>query len=186
MSTSVSEASPGGEAPVPRRPGLSQPITGVVPPQLAEANIRTAWPSVTAASLAGANLGRTLIRSIVFAPLGWVLLAPLYFIKVAPFFAKRYTLTNRRLMVRRGLKGRPRQEVALSAIDDVRLVEDSYNPFYRSATLEVLSGGKVVLTLTGVPEPEAFRQSILNALFAWVPGKSRALPMIPASATEAK
>ena len=183
MSTSTAESSPDGAAPGPRRPGLSQPVTGVVPPQLAEADIRTAWPSVTDASPAVANLGCTLIRSIVLAPLGWLLLAPLYFKKVLPFLAKRYTLTNRRLMVRRGLKAKPRQEVALSAIDEVRLVEDSYNPFYRSATLEVLSGGNVVLTLTGVPQPESFRQSILNALFAWVPGKSRALPMIPASAT---
>jgi Bacterial PH domain len=186
MSTSTPESIPDGEAPAPRRPGLNQPITGVVPPQLAEAKIRTAWPSVTDASPAIANLGRALIRTIVLAPLAWLLLAPFYFKKVLPFLAKRYTLTNRRLMVQRGLKAKPKQEVALSDIDDVRLVEGSYNPFYRAATLEVLSGGKVVLTLTGVPEPEAFRQSTLNAVYAWVPGKSRALPMIPASATADK
>ncbi|HKB38103.1 MAG TPA: PH domain-containing protein, partial [Gemmataceae bacterium] len=133
-----------------------------------------------------ALLGRRLTQTYVLVPLGWLVLLPLFLVKFAPFLCKRYTLTNRRLMIQRGLKAKSKQEVALSAIDDVRLVGDSYNPFYRAATLEVLSGGKVVLTLTGVPEPESFRQSILNAVYAWVPGKSRALPMIPASATADK
>jgi len=168
---------------VAERPGLKQPVTGVVPPQVAEANIRTIWPSVTATSPAAAGLGRALTRTIVLAPLAWLLLAPVYFLKVLPFFARRYTLTNRRLMVQRGLKAKPRQEVLLADIDEVRLVEGSYDPFFRSSTMEVVSGGQVVLTLKGVPDPESFRQSVLNATFAWVPGKSRALPMVPASAT---
>jgi hypothetical protein len=166
----------------PSRPGVEQAVTGVVPPQLAEATIRTAWPSVTAASVPGAKLGRFLIKTRILAPLGWLLLAPLYFLKILPFLARRYTLTNRRLMIQRGLKPRPRQQVALVDIDEVRLVEGSYNPFYRAGTLEVLGGGQVKLTLAGVPDPESFRQSVLNALMAWVPAKARALPMIPASA----
>jgi len=185
MGTSTPESVAGGNSHVAERPGLKQPVTGVVPPQIAEARIRTTWPAVTDASPAIANVGRALTRTVVLAPLAWLLLAPFYFKKVLPFFAKRYTLTNRRLVVQRGLKGKVKQkeEVDLADIDEVRLVEDSYNPFYRSATLEVVSGGRVVLTLTGVPDPESFRQSVLNAIFAWVPGKSRALPMIPASAT---
>jgi hypothetical protein len=182
MGTSMAESVPGKEAQSPRRPGLDQPVTGVVSPQTAEARVRTAWPTVVDANSAVANVGRALIRSVVLAPLGWVLMAPLYFKKVLPFLGKRYALTNRRLMVQRGLRARPKQEVALADIDDVRLAEGSYNAFYRSGDLEVISGGKVVLKLTGVSEPEAFRQAILNALIAWVPGKSSLLPMIPASA----
>ena len=176
MSTSTPEPA------AARKPATGQAVTGVVPPELAEATIRTAWPSVTEASPGIARLGRALIRTIVLAPLAWLLLAPLYFKKVLPFLAKRYTLTNRRLMVQRGLKPRPRQEVALADIDEVRLVEGSFNPFFRSATLEVVGKGQVVLTLPGVPEAEGFRQSVLNALMAWVPAKASALPMIPASA----
>jgi uncharacterized membrane protein YdbT with pleckstrin-like domain len=182
MGTSTAESVQGEKAHVAERPGLKQPVTGVVPPQIAEAKIRGTWPAVTDASPALANVGRALTRTVLLAPLAWLLLAPLYFKKVLPFFAKRYTLTNRRLVVQRGLRAKPRQEVTLADIDEVRLVEGSYNPFYRSATLEVVSGGRVVLALTGVPDPESFRQSILNATFAWVPGKSRALPMVPASA----
>src|SRR5262249_43871948 len=163
-----------------------QAVTGVLPPQLGEAIIREVWPSVTGMQPGLAALGEKMQRTIVLAPLAWLLLAPFYFKKVLPFLATRYTLTNRRLMIQRGVSRKAKEQVTLSEIDDVRLVEDSYDPFYRAATLEVLSGGKVVLTLKGVPEPQAFRQPILNALFAWVPGKSRALPMIPASATADK
>lgn len=147
-----------------------QAVTGVTPPELAEALIRQTYPSVTD-SPAAAALALKLQRTIILAPLGWAILAGPYFKKVAPFLGKRYTLTNRRLMVRKGWKGTPVQEVALKDITDVRLPEDSFSQFYRSGTLEVLSEGKVILTLRGVPDPESFRRAILNARDAWAPPK---------------
>src|SRR5437763_17052813 len=98
MTTSTSEPAP----PAPK-PAVGQAVTGVMPPELAEANIRTVWPSVTEVSPGIANLGRALIKTVVLAPLAWLLMAPLYFKKILPFLAKRYTLTNRRLVVQRGL-----------------------------------------------------------------------------------
>jgi hypothetical protein len=168
----------------PQRPGLIQAVTGLVAPETAEVQIRTAWPAVTDASAGIANLGRALIKTKILAPLAWMMLAPLYFKKILPFLAKRYTLTNRRLTIQRGLKPKPKQEVKLEDIDEVRLVESSFSAFYRAATLEVLSRGQVVLTLGGVPEPEAFRQSILNAVMAWVPAKAKALKVVLASAVK--
>jgi hypothetical protein len=167
-----------GKAPaVPR-----QAVAGLMPPQLAEALIREAWPSVfTQPGLAG--LAQKLMKTIVLAPLGWLLLAPLFGKRLMPFRATRYTLTNRRLMIQHGLKPRPAQEVALADIDDVRLVPDSYNPFYHAGDLEVLSKGQVVLKLPGVPEPEGFRQAVVNAVKAWVPGKASG-PFQPASAVK--
>jgi hypothetical protein len=164
-------------------PATRQAVTGVIPPQLAEARIREAWPSVTAHGAGVPRLARSLMRTVVLAPLGWALLAPLFALRLAPFVCKRYTLTNRRLMVQRGLKPAPSQEVALAEIDDVRLVEGSRDDFYRSATLEVVSKGRVVLTLPGVPEPEGFRHAVLNAVAAWVPGRS-AGAFVPASAVK--
>jgi hypothetical protein len=148
-----------------------QPVPGVMPPQLGEAIIREVWPSVTGAQPALAALCEKMQRSIVLAPLAWLLLAPLYFVKILPFLARRYTLTNRRLMVQRGLKPVPSEEVALADIDDVRLVSGSASGFYRSGTLEVLAGGQVKMTLRGVPEPESFRHAVLNACRAWAPRK---------------
>lgn len=180
MSAPTSEAPQKPEATKPARPGLVQAVTGVVPPQIAEARIRQCWPTVMDASPGMARLGKKLIRSIVFAPFGWLLMAPLYFKKVGPFGAKRYLLTNQRIVILCGLKMKPRGEVALKDIEDVRIVDGSYEPFYRSGTLEVIAGGKAALLLTGVPEPEAFRLSILNAASAWGTLKLQAVP--PASA----
>jgi hypothetical protein len=160
-----------------------QAIAGLTPPQQAEARVREVWPSVVDAQPALAALGQKLIQTVFLAPLGWLLLAPLYFKKILPFLSKRYTLTNRRLMIQRGLKPEPVQEVALADIADVRIAEGSHNAFYKSATLEVLSKDRVVLTLVGVPEADSFRQTIINTVAAWVPGKAKEFrPFIPASA----
>jgi hypothetical protein len=158
----------------------SQAIAGLVPPETAEARIREAWPSVSRVP-GVARLGRALTRTIVLAPLAWLLMAGLYFGKVLPLLATRYTLTNRRLMIRRGWKAKPVKEVPLADIEEVRVVTDDNSNFFRAATLEVVSKGQVVMTLPGVPEPDGFRHAIINACNAWVPARPRG-PFIPASA----
>jgi hypothetical protein len=161
-----------------------QAVAGVVPPQQGEAKIREAWPSVARAP-AVANLGRLLTRTILLAPVAWLLMSLLYFAKVLPITARRYTLTNRRLMVRKGWSGKVGREVALGDIDEVRLVTDANSTFFRAGTLEILSKNQVVLKLPGTPEPDSFRLAILNACNAWVPGRSsKAVPFQPASAVK--
>jgi hypothetical protein len=158
-----------------------QAVTGVTPPATAEARIREIWPSVARAK-GIASLGRALTGTIVLAPLAWLIMSLVYFGKVLPFLMTRYTLTNRRLMVRKGWKGVPAQEVPLAEIDEVRLVTDDNSDFFRAATLEIVRQGQVALSLPGVPDPEPFRHSILSARNAWVPGQAKKLPFIPASA----
>ena len=94
----------------------NQPITGLLPPQISEALIRVAWPSV-AAQKAPAALGQALMKTIIGAPLAWLLLAPLYFGKLLPFVATRYTLTNRRIMIQKGLKPVSTHEKAMSEFE---------------------------------------------------------------------
>jgi hypothetical protein len=72
----------------------------------------------------------------------------------------------------------------LAEIDDVRPQAGSYDSFYRTATLEILSKGQVALTLPGVPNPESFRHAIVNAYKAWVPGKAETGHFVPASASK--
>jgi len=149
-----------------------------------EGRIRQEWPSV-AAFPAVANLGRMLTGTIVLAPLAWLVMASAYFGKLLPFLARRYTITNRRVMIRRGLQGKPGQEIALADIDDVRVQTDANSDFFRAANIEILSKGEVALTLHGVCDAESFRHAILNARNAWVPGKAKGL-FVPASAPSAK
>ncbi|MBI3410039.1 MAG: PH domain-containing protein [Planctomycetes bacterium] len=158
-------------------------VTGVVSPEMGEARIREVWPSV-ASSAGVAGLGKTLTRTILLAPLGWLLMAGAYFGKVMPFLARRYTLTNRRVMIRKGWKGVVHQEVALGKIDDVRLKADDNTDFFRAATLEIVSDGQTAMIMPGVPDPESFRQAILNTRNAWVPGMAKRWPFLAASAAK--
>ncbi len=157
-------------------------VTGVVPPERGEVRIRESWPSV-AGSPAIAGVGKALTRTIILAPLAWMIMALVYFKKLLPIFARRYTLTNRRLMIRKGWKGTPSQEVALADIEDVRVVTDVNSDFFRAGTLEVVGQGGQVMRMPGMPEPESFRVAVLNACTAMVPGKSKMLPFLAASAS---
>jgi hypothetical protein len=173
--------------PAPTATSASAPkgpaVTGLVPPERGEAIIREAWPSVASGGLS--RLAHKLMRTIILAPVAWLLLLPLFLKKIGllPFAARprRYTLTNRRLMIQKGLKPKPLQEIPLAAIDDILIDEASKNNFYRCADLEVWSQGKMALKLTAVPEAESFRRAVINAYKAWVPGKASG-PFIPASA----
>jgi hypothetical protein len=162
-------------------PAARQAVAGLMPPQLGEAMIREVWPSVVGYAPGLCGMAAALMRSVVLAPLGWLLLAPVFGRKFSPVICRRYTVTNRRLMIRTGLRPAPKQEVPLADIDDVRVVPESLDAFYRAGDLEVLSRGQVVMKLPGVPEPESFRHSILNAVRAWVPEKAKG-PWVPASA----
>lgn len=160
---------------------INTPIAGLTPPNVAEVRVREVFPSV-ARSPGIASLGRALTRTIVLAPLAWLLMALVYFGKLLPFVGRRYTLTNRRVMIRHGLSATPGQSVSLSDIDEVRIVTDANSTFFRAGNLEIVSQGRVVLTLVGVPEPDSFRHAILNTRNAWVPGKAATQPFVPASA----
>ncbi len=175
-----------------------QVVTGVVPPQVDEALIRVAWPSVAAvppvASLGRAltQLAARLANTIILLPLAvlvvlpaWLLMAPLYFLKILPFLATRYAVTNRRVMIQRGLNQAPSREVELSAIDDVRIQRDGNSEFFLAGTVEIVSNGSVVLTLPGVKEPETFRNAVLNACRAWAPGRIKT-PFISAATSAGK
>jgi Bacterial PH domain len=153
----------------------SHAVTGVVPPQTQEAMIREVWATATA-NHAAATTARKLISTIVLAPLGWLLIAPVWamrflgFLPGLSFLTVKYTLTNRRLMIRKGMKAKATSEIPLNQIGEVRVVPDGNTDFYVTARLEVLrSDGSVAFAMPGVPEPEGFRQTILQARDAWGP-----------------
>jgi hypothetical protein len=152
-----------------------QAITGVVGPKQGEALIREVWATI-AANAPATTLARKLIKTVVLAPIGWLLIAPVFgmrflgFLPGLSFLTVKYTLTNRRLMVRKGMKPKPVKEIPLNEIGDVRVVPDANSEFYGTAKLEVLHhDGSVGLTMPGVADPESFRQMILQARDAWGP-----------------
>lgn len=175
-----------------------QVISGVVPPLVNEALIRETWPSVASVPPVAA-LGRALTQlaarlanTVILLPLAvlvvlpaWLLMAPFYFRKVLPFLATRYAVTNRRVMIQRGMNPSSAREVELSAIDEVRIQRDGNSDFFLTGTVEIISNGSVALTLPGVKEPESFRHAIINACRAWAPGRVKT-PFVSAATSAGK
>ena len=71
--------------------GVRQAVAGVVPPQLREALIREAFPTVAGLSAGGASLAKTLMRTLILAPLGFLLVAPLFYNRIFLVGLMNYT-----------------------------------------------------------------------------------------------
>ncbi|MFQ3650277.1 MAG: PH domain-containing protein [Gemmataceae bacterium] len=154
--------------------------------KLPERRIREVYRATDGVCPPLARLGAALVQSGVLAPLGLLILAPLWLLKFAPFWGcQRYTITNRRLLIRRGWRPYTLCEMPLSELAEVRLDENRIDRFFLSATLQLVDRqGQVRLTLSAVPEPAGFRQSLLAAQRAWgVPATEVTGPFLPASGT---
>ena len=152
----------------PQSQAANSPFSG-------EAIIRDVWPSV-AAYPGPASLARACYRTIVLAPIGWFVLAPIYFKKLLAIMpglsglATRYRLTNRRLMICKGLRPIVEKEVPLNQIKDVKRITDANSDFFVAATLDVIdTNGQTIMSLPGVPEAESVQHAILQAAAAWGP-----------------
>ena len=93
---------------------MIQAIAGVAPPEVREVTVAIVWPSIAAMSM-GRCLGRlySIKAGFYFFRVGNLLALasiplalPLYFFKVLPFVGSRIRLTNRRIIVERGLSGK--------------------------------------------------------------------------------
>jgi Bacterial PH domain len=151
---------------------VSQPIAGVVPAETKEATVMTVWPSV-----ARYGLGRTLgslfaIRwpDIYFFRVGnfLALLAipvalVLYFMRIAPFIGIRYRLTNRRIIVERGLTGAEDKAVDLDRFDTINIEVLPGQAWYDAGDLVFRLGNVETFRLEGVSRPAAFRETCLKS-----------------------
>lgn len=151
-------------------------IAGVFPPTISEATIMTVWPSVGATSL-GQWLGRLFrIRSgcgpitvgrlalLASMPLGLML----YLSMRLPWAIRRYRLTNRRVLIERGINPRVEQYVDLDRFDAIDLVVNPGQEWYASGDLVFRRGPIETLRLPGVSRPESFRQTCLKVRQSYV------------------
>jgi len=107
---------------------MKQAIAGVAPPELSEVTIMTVWPSV-----GGTPLGRALGRLFMIRAGFWhiftvgnllalaaiPLAIPLYFVKFAPWDCRRFRLTNRRVIIEKGLQAAAERSLPLDQFDAV-------------------------------------------------------------------
>jgi hypothetical protein len=79
--------------------------------------IRLTWPTIARVPMV-AGLGKMLTRTIILAPLAWLVMGLFYFSKVLPIVGIRYQLTDKKVMIQRGWKGGISQAIALTAVPD--------------------------------------------------------------------
>ncbi|MGH7193254.1 MAG: PH domain-containing protein [Candidatus Saccharimonadales bacterium] len=176
---------------------MKQAIAGVAPPALGEVTIMTVWPTLAARAegrffgrlygnrsgvrLAGIDL--TLGKLIALASIPLIL--PLYFLMVLPCFiflpklgpipriyvsnpwARRYRLTNRRVVVERA-SSEEVASVSLDAFDAIDVHVLAGQEWYPAGDLifrkgAVWKGSVETFRVSGVPRPETFRQTCLKA-----------------------
>lgn len=137
-----------------------------------EMSIMTVYPSIACMAL-GRAMGK-LFESLPTRVLGvklshWLFPLPLspgalilyFYLKVC---GERYTLTNRSMQIWKSLGNRLVKQVALSDVKDIAIAQDPGQVFYCAADLQLLGhSGEVLLRLEGVPNPEVFRNTILEA-----------------------
>ena len=162
---------------------MDQAISGVSPASVQETTIMTVWPSNAMFGL-GRGLGRLYalrFPDIYFFRIGnliALLSIPialvLFFMRVAPFIGQRYTLTNRRVVVYKGLLIQEERSVALDRFDKVDIDVLPGQEWYHAGDLIFRLGNTETFRLAGVSRPEAFRSQIIKAHMAYV-GVKKAL-----------
>lgn len=153
-----------------------QSISGVTPPTVAEATVMTVWPSVAATAL-GRSLGRLYRIDAGFGPVSIGRLAllatiplglALYLSLRLPWAIRRYRLTNRRVIIERGVNPVVEQYVDLDRFDAIDVDVRPGQEWYAAGDLVFRRGQVETLRLPGVSRPESFRRTCLETRQGYV------------------
>ena len=159
---------------------MKQAIAGVSPSKANETTIMTVWPTIASTGL-GRFLGRLYDSNIGFGgifTLGtiWIALTipialGLFFYLLGlpfPWAARRYRLTNRRLIVEKGMTPVPDKWVTLDNFDAIDIEVLPGQAWYPAGDMIFRKGKMETFRLSGVSRPESCRQVCLKAQQAHV------------------
>jgi hypothetical protein len=150
---------------------IKQPIAGVSPPSKSEVTVMTVFPTL-GASGAGRMIGRlcSLQVGVGFFTLGKLLAVlmipvalPLFALSLLPGVLTRYRVTNRRVIVQKGLSAVDQRWVDLDRFDAIEVEVLPGHAWYRAGDLIFRNGQIETFRLAGVPTPQAFRLTCLAA-----------------------
>ena len=151
---------------------MNQPIAGVVPSELAEAPFKVVWPTIGATD-AGRWVGRLASIGLgigrVFTLGNFLALATIpvsltvFCWQLMPWAYRRYVVTNRRVVIRLGLRPRDERWINLDEFDRIDVEVMLGQAWLHAGDLVFRHGGNEVFRLTGVPRPNIFRQVCLTA-----------------------
>jgi hypothetical protein len=180
----------------------ASPIAGVSPPDLHETVIMTVWPSIASMGIGrflgrlylipwgvsvftvGHLIALISIPVAAFLVVGRFLHAFLTDIQLfgigrlfavivpAELIISRYTLTNRRIIVQRGLRAVDESWVELDRFDTIEVEVLPGQEWYPAGNLIFRRGPIETFRLDGVSRPETFRQTCLKARMGYVGAKA--------------
>jgi len=151
---------------------MTQAIAGVAPSELDEVTSMVVWPSIAATPI-GRLVGRlasvpygvgrffTLGKLLALASIPLALVAFAW--KLMPFVARRYRLTNRRVIIQKGLSAADGPSIDLDEFDAIQIEVLPGQKWLRAGELVFRQGEEDVFRLSGVGSPKSFRQTCLKA-----------------------
>lgn len=156
---------------------MKQAIAGVAPPELGEVTIMTVWPTMASTGLGRligrlcgvkSGVGRFFTLGKLFALMSIPVALPLYFYGVLPGICRRYTLTNRRLIIQKGLTAVDQRWVELDNFDRIEVQVLPGQEWFPAGELIFYKGAVETFRLSGVSRPETFKQTCLKAQRSFV------------------
>ncbi|MGD9719840.1 MAG: PH domain-containing protein [Pirellulales bacterium] len=149
----------------------ARPIAGVTPPEEREVTVMTVFPTL-AAYPPGRLMGRlcAIQAGFGFFSLGKLfalLLIPfavgLFAFSLLPFVIRRYSLTNRRVIIQKGLRAIDERWVDFDRFDAVDIEVLPGQEWFPAGDLIFRMGPIETFRLAGVSRPETFRHTCLAA-----------------------
>ena len=156
---------------------MHHPIAGVTPSELAEVTCKVVWPTIGALR-AGRFVGRLAAVRLgwgEFFTLGKLLVVATIPISVAVFgwqlmprVCRRYALSNRRIIIRKGLMPVDERWIGLDEFDTVEVEVLPGQQWLHAGELIFKHAGSEVLRLSGVSRPEVFQHVCQTARTALI------------------
>lgn len=141
------------------------------PRTCSECPIAVTWPTIAAyplgrlvGQLSGLRIGWgffTVGKLLALATIPLTLV--IFGWKFLPVVCRRYALTTRRIVIRRGLKGADGPSIRLDEFDAIDVIVLPGQAWLRSGEIVCRRDGTEVFRLSGVTCPEVFRQMCLKA-----------------------
>ena len=156
---------------------MKQAIAGVSPAGVEETPVMTVWPSICAypsgrflgslysirwPDLYIFRLGSLLALASIPHALG------LFFYRLLPFVGVRYTLTNRRVVVQRGLAAEDDKAIDLDRFEEIEVRVRNGQAWFEAGDLIFKRNGVETFRLEGVSRPEVFRRCCIKSKEAFV------------------
>ncbi|MCC9607621.1 PH domain-containing protein [Blastopirellula sp. JC732] len=155
---------------------MSQAIAGVAPSAKSESTVMTVWPS-NGASRLGRFFGRLYeietgvgfltvgnLLALATSPIG----AAIYLWHAAPGVGTHYRLTNRRVVIEKGLDGKPDRWVDLDRFNRIEIEVLPGQAWYHAGDMIFYLDEVETFRLSGVSRPEAFRAACMKGQQTYV------------------